>query len=59
MCIERYGSSNTTQTATESAPGAQLKHLARRYVRWPHIDQDIQEMVKCCQACQEVKQAPP
>ena len=43
-----------------SQPGIQrMKLLARSHVWWPHIDQDIQEMVKGCCACQEVKQAPP
>ena len=43
-----------------SHPGIQrMKLLARSHVWWPHIDQDIQEMVKGCCACQEVKQAPP
>ena len=43
-----------------SHPGIQrMKLLARSHVWWPCIDQDIQELVKSCPACQEVKQAPP
>ncbi len=43
-----------------SHPGIQrMKLLARSHMWWPHIDQDIQDMVKSCAACQEVKQAPP
>ena len=42
-----------------SHPGIQrMKLLAQSHVWWLHIDQDIQEMVKGCCACQEVKQAP-
>ena len=41
-------------------PGIQkMKLLAQSHVWWPHIDQDIQEMVKVCCVCQEVKQTPP
>ena len=43
-----------------SHPGIQrMKLLARSHVWWPYIDQDIQEMVKGCCACQELKHAPP
>ena len=43
-----------------SHPGIQrIKLLARSHIWWPHIDQDIQEMMKGCCACQKVKQVPP
>ena len=40
-------------------PGiSRMKAVARGYVWWPGLDQDIQELVKGCQACQAVKHAP-
>ena len=35
-----------------------MKGLARSYVWWPSIDQDIENMVRKCAACQEVRHAP-
>ena len=40
-------------------PGiSRMKAVARGYMWWPGLDQDIQELVKSCQACQAVKHAP-
>ena len=36
-----------------------MKALARSYVWWPQIDREMEERVKGCSACQEVKNAPP
>jgi len=35
-----------------------MKRLARRYMWWPKIDQEIEEVVKACSACQEAAKAP-
>lgn len=35
------------------------KALARSYVWWPGIDNDIETMVKCCDICQQTRHAPP
>ena len=36
-----------------------MKALARSYVWWPQIDRELEECVKTCSACQEVKNAEP
>ena len=35
------------------------KALARSYIWWPGIDSDIEAMIKSCNACSFVKNAPP
>ena len=36
-----------------------MKSIARSYVWWEGVDKDIESLVKSCQACQAVKNAPP
>lgn len=36
-----------------------MKALARRYVWWPNMDQDITEWVATCTPCQDSRPAPP
>ena len=41
-------------------PGcAKMKSLARRFVWWPGIDQQIEETVKECPECQRSQASPP
>ena len=35
-----------------------MKLIARSHEWWPCIDRDIENLVKSCSACLEVKQAP-
>ena len=35
------------------------KALARSYFWWPALDQDIEDMIKRCDACQSVRRNPP
>ncbi|XP_054272675.1 uncharacterized protein K02A2.6-like [Macrosteles quadrilineatus] len=35
------------------------KALARSYFWWPKLDQDIENMVNSCQACQQSRHSPP
>jgi hypothetical protein len=42
-----------------SHPGiVKMKALARSYVWWPGIDNDIEQLVKCCYGCQMQQKAP-
>ncbi|XP_015283013.1 PREDICTED: uncharacterized protein K02A2.6-like, partial [Gekko japonicus] len=44
----------------EAHPGVvRMKALARSYVWWPGLDQDIERLVKLCQPCQAFRPAPP
>ena len=36
-----------------------MKGLARGYVWWPKMDEDIEELVKCCESCQKGNPLPP
>ena len=36
-----------------------MRSLARSYVWWPHIDKDIDSVVKACYECQQSRHAPP
>ena len=38
---------------------ARMKAIARSYVWWPRLDDDIAELAKSYVACQAVKNAPP
>ena len=43
----------------EGHPGyARMKGLARSFVWWPGIDHDLEEKVKACNACQQVRHSP-
>ena len=40
-------------------PGiVRMKSIARSYIWWEGVDKDIESLVKSCQACQAVKNAP-
>ena len=36
-----------------------MRSPARSYVWWPHIDKDINSVVKACYECQQSRHAPP
>ena len=41
-------------------PGmSRMKAIARTLVWWPHMDQDIEEMVRRCEECQTQQASPP
>ena len=41
-------------------PGSsRMKTLARMFVWWPNIDQDIEKLVNTCSQCQQVRPSPP
>ena len=35
-----------------------MKQLARRYVWWPYIDKDVEQIVRACEMCQENAKSP-
>jgi len=44
----------------EAHPGiSKMKALARSYVWWPNMDQELENKVKYCQQCQVNRKAPP
>lgn len=38
---------------------SRMKAVARSYLWWPGLDKEIEELVRGCQSCQAVKNAPP
>ena len=43
-----------------SHPGVvRMKRLARRYVWWPKIDQEIENMISSCNGCHNKRAEPP
>ena len=41
-------------------PGiCQMKAIARSYVWWPNLNNDIEMLIKKCQTCQSVRSTPP
>ena len=38
---------------------SKMKALARSHMWWPGLNNDLEMIVKSCQECQSVKQAPP
>ena len=44
----------------EGYPGiARMKSIARSYVWWPKIDQEIEKVTHECQPCNKTRRAPP
>ena len=44
----------------ETHPGSsKMKALARSYIWWPKMDQEIEDLVKRCSICQETRSSPP
>ena len=38
---------------------SRMKELARSYLWWPNLDNDLEELVKRCPACLETRKSPP
>ena len=46
-------------TCSTGHPGiVRMKELARSYLRWPSIDQEIEQTVRNCASCQQVRILP-
>ena len=60
MIIPKPGRAEVLQELHEAHPGAtRMKRLARMFVWWPGMDQDIEEKVKSCPECQSHRPSPP
>lgn len=60
VIIPNIGQPEVLQELHEAHPGAtRMKRLARMFVWWPAIDQDIEEKVKSCAECQFQRPTPP
>jgi len=36
-----------------------MKSIARNYMWWPGLDQDVENLARSCEQCLTVKQKPP
>ena len=60
VIIPKAGQFEVLQELHEAHPGAtRMKQLARMFVWWPAMDQDIEEKVKSCAECQFQRPMPP
>ena len=54
------GCARITHELHEGHPGiTRMKALARSFVWWPQIDNDLEELVKNCDDCQSTRHLPP
>uniref|UniRef100_A0A5S6Q612 RNA-directed DNA polymerase n=1 Tax=Trichuris muris TaxID=70415 RepID=A0A5S6Q612_TRIMR len=59
VIIPEKARSRVLRLLHEAHPGiVRMKALARSYVWWPRLEDDIEHMVKECSACQEAQCAP-
>ena len=60
VVVPPQGRDKVKQELHEGHPGAtRMKALARSFVWWPQIDQDLEELVKRCDDCQRFRNQPP
>ena len=60
VVVPSKGRNQILQMLHEAHPGiARMKSLARGYVWWPGIDQELENYVKSCQQCQINQKSPP
>lgn len=60
LIIPPQGQKQVLQELHETHPGInKMKALARSFVWWPHLDADIEAVVKECHACQDVRKPTP
>ncbi|XP_060742372.1 uncharacterized protein K02A2.6-like [Tachysurus vachellii] len=59
VIIPSVGRSEVLKQLHQCHPGvARMKALARSYVWWPKLDQDVERLVKTCRVCQEHRNVP-
>ena len=60
VVIPSKGRNQVLRMLHEAHPGiARMKSLARGYVWWPRIDQELEHCVKFCEQCQINRKTPP
>jgi len=60
VVIPLPGRVSVLQELHDGHPGvSRMKRLARMFVWWPGLDQDIEEAVKSCDSCQSQRPTPP
>ena len=60
VVIPKYGHEQLLQDLHDGHPGiSKMKALARSFVWWPGIDQEIENLVKRCDDCQKIRPSPP
>ena len=59
IIVPPQGRASMLSELHEAHPGSsRMKALARSYIWWPKMDQDIEDLVKGCQTCQENRASP-
>lgn len=60
IVVPEPGRQAVLQELHEGHPGmSRMKSLARMYVWWPGINQDVEKSVHLCRQCQETSSSPP
>ena len=60
VVVPQQGCESVLQQLHEGHPGnMRMKSLARMYVWWPGIDQEIEKCVRTCHECQVNRSSPP
>ena len=60
IIIPQPGRERMLQELHDGHPGiSRMKSLARSFMWWPKMDQEIEQMVKACSECQIHRSAPP
>ncbi|XP_061567238.1 uncharacterized protein K02A2.6-like [Cololabis saira] len=59
VVVPKKGQADLLRQLHQSHPGiSRMKSLARSYVWWPKMDQDVENTVKACSVCQEYRNVP-
>ena len=60
IVVPEPGQQAVLQELHQGHPGmSRMKSLARMYVWWPGINQDVEKSVRLCRQCQETSSSPP
>ena len=60
MIVPLQGRSTILSQIHEAHQGmSKMKSLARSYLWWPGLDKGIEDLVKKCKRCQELRALPP